>query len=86
MHGVIDRIEDGTAVILIEEENKEWKIRTESLPIGANEGTILQLDKSNEVYTIIGIDRDATNLASNKAQSLQRKLQSKKKRSKFRRG
>ena len=40
---------------------------------------------TNDTYTIIGLDEEATNAASNKAQQLQNKLQAKKKRSKFKR-
>ncbi len=85
MLGVIDRIEDGIAVILIEENKQEWKVTEENLPEGAKEGTVLQLSLTNDTYTIIGIDKEATKTASNKAKHLQKKLQSKKKRSKFKR-
>ena len=40
---------------------------------------------TNDTYTIIGLDEEATNAANNKAQQLQNKLQAKKKRSKFKR-
>jgi len=85
MRGVIDRIEDSIAVILIEENNQEWKIAEEKLPTGAEEGAVLLLEATNDTYTIVGIDQDTTNAASNKAQKLQNKLQAKKKRSKFKR-
>lgn len=85
MRGVIDRIEDGIAVILVEENNQEWKIAEEKLPTGAKEGAILKLEMTNDTYTIIGLDEEATNAANNKAQQLQNKLQAKKKRSKFKR-
>ena len=85
MRGVIDRIEDGIAVILIEEKNREWRIAKEKLPTGAKEGAVLQLEMTNDTYTIIGLDEEATSAASNKAQKLQNKLQAKKKRSKFKR-
>lgn len=85
MQGVIDRIEDGIAVILIETEGTEWAVDETSLPVGAIEGTILQLEKNNGTYEIISIDEDATNTAIDKANTLQNKLQTKKKRSKFKR-
>jgi len=85
MRGVIDRIEDSIAVILIEENNQEWKIAEEKLPTGAEEGAVLLLEATNDTYTIVGIDQDTTNAASNKAKKLQNKLQAKKKRSKFKR-
>lgn len=85
MLGVIDRIEDGIAVILIEAENKEWTVAEDHLPTDAKEGTILQLEVVQDTFNIIRIDEEATKSATAKATSLQNKLQAKKKRSKFKR-
>lgn len=85
MQGVIDRIEDGIAVVLIEAKNKEWTVEVEHLPKDAKEGTILQLEAESKIYKIIGIDEAVTKTATDKAKSLQNKLRTKKKTSKFKR-
>lgn len=85
MHGVIDRIEEGIAVILIESRKSEWTVPESQLPQGSKPGTILQLAVTGNDFTIIGIDQEATIAASEKAGTVQQKLQSKKKRSKFKR-
>lgn len=85
MLGVIDRIEDGIAVILIDEKQQEWSIEASFLPKGSVEGTVLQLIETDESFEIISIDWEATAAATKKAQLLQKKLHAKKKRSKFKR-
>jgi len=85
MHGIIDRIEDGIAVILIEEIQQEWTIHESELPAQCEAGTVLQLEETDEGFEIIAIDQEATQKAAAKASMLQKKLQTKKKRSKFKR-
>jgi len=85
MHGVIDRIEDGIAVILIEESKTEWAVKEALLPPGSQPGTVLNLTETADDFSIINIDKEATATAKEKANTLQQKLQSKKKRSKFKR-
>ena len=85
MQGVIDRIEDEIAVILIEEKKQEWTIHESKLPAQSGAGTILQLKETEEGFEIIAIDEEATQKAAAKANMLQKKLKAKKKRSKFKR-
>lgn len=85
MHGVIDRIEDGIAIILIASKEIEWSVNEADLPQGSREGTVLQLAATADGFSIIGVDKEATIAATDKATSLQKKLQAKKKRSKFKR-
>lgn len=85
MRGIIDRIEDGIAVILIDEKQKEWSVAETELPEGSVEGTVIQLEETDGAFKIISIDQEATATATKKAQMLQKKLQAKKKRSKFKR-
>ncbi len=85
MRGVIDRIEDGIAVILIDEKQREWSVAEIELPEGSVEGTVVQLEEKDGAFKIISIDQEATAAATKKAQMLQKKLQAKKKHSKFKR-
>lgn len=85
MQAVIDRIEDGIAVILIEEVQVEYAIDELELPAGSKEGTWLTVQQTENDWKIIGIDEEATKAATTSAQQLQRKLQKKKKRSRFKR-
>ena len=85
MHGVIDRIEEGIAVILIESRKAEWTVQASQLPQGSQPGTVLQLAVTANDFTIIGIDQEATTAAFAKTETIQQKLQAKKKRSKFKR-
>lgn len=83
--GVLDRIEDGIATILIEEENKEFTLPQDELPNGSKEGTWFSLKKQNDTFIIHEINEEKT--ASNWQQSkdLMDKLKSKKRTSKFKR-
>ena len=56
MKGVLDRIEDGIAVILVEEKGDEFTIREHDLPDGSEEGTWFRLDYGDTGYTILAID------------------------------
>jgi len=85
MQAVIDRIEDGIAVILIEEVQQEWTTNEVNLPAGSEAGTWLNVEQTTAGWNIIGIDEEATKAATASAQRLQQKLQKKKKRSKFKR-
>lgn len=85
MQAVIDRIEDGVAVILIEELKEEWTTDKANLPSGSEAGTWLTIQQTADGWEIIQIDEEATKAASASARNLQQKLQKKKKRSKFKR-
>lgn len=83
--GVLDRIEDGLAVILIEELEEQFTIRTEDLPENSEEGTWFTLKKEGENYVIVAIDKELTQQQQQKASSLLEQLRSKKRGSKFKR-
>ena len=85
MKGVIDRIEDGLAVVLVEEANDEFTIKENKLPTGSKEGTSLTLDYTGGTYTIISIDEETTRKMEETSTLLMNKLQKRKKASKFKR-
>jgi len=85
MKGVIDRIEDGLAVILVEKDNVEFKIKENELPAGSKEGTWFTLDYKNGKYTIISIDEKTTKEMEQTSVLLMNKLKKRKKSSKFKR-
>lgn len=60
MKGVIDRIEGGTAVILVESENKEFTVDVESLPDEAEKDVWLTLEVKGEVIVSVEIDENET--------------------------
>lgn len=85
MKGVLDRIEDDMAVIIIEEVGREFTLAKEELPSGSKIGTWFAIDFSDDQYTILSIDKEKTEQAYEKSALLMKKLQQKKKRSKFKR-
>lgn len=85
MKGVLDRIEDGIAVILVEEKGDEFTIRAHDLPDGSEEGTWFRLDYGDTGYTILAIDETTTNEADERSALYFKKLQQRKKQSKFKR-
>jgi len=85
MKGVLDRIEDGLAVILIEEKGEEFTLREQDLPVGSKEGTWFKLSYKDGNYSILAIDEKATKEQSKTSEKLLEKLQNRKKESKFKR-
>lgn len=85
MKGVLDRIEDGLAVILVEDAGNEFTVRQDELPVDSKEGTLFKLDYTDGKYTISSIDTAETERAQEKSALLLRKAQQKKKQSKFKR-
>lgn len=85
MRGVLDRIEEGLAVILIEEAGKQFTLPENELPAGSEIGTSFTIAFKNNQYTIIAIDEAETKRTSEKSARLMQQLQQKKKRSKFKR-
>lgn len=85
MKGVLDRIEDGLAVILVEEKGDEFTISAHELPVGSKEGTWFELAYEDGGYFIHSIDEQATKKHDEASNFLLTKLQQKKKRSKFKR-
>src|SRR5699024_8083941 len=84
MKGVLDRIEDNDmAVILIEEINKELIIPLHELPSGSKESTWFHIEKRDETFEVISIDSKTTSQEAEKSTDLMKKLQEKRKDSKF---
>lgn len=85
LKGVLDRIEDGFAVILIEELKEEIIISEHNLPTGSKEGTWLIIEQNNDQFRIVKIDEEATRAAFEKSKSLREQLKEKKKGSRYKR-
>lgn len=85
MKGVLDRIEDKLAVILVEDLGKEFTVQTNELPPNSVEGTWFKIAQTDKGFTIIEIDDIETERARSKSDLLLKKLQQKKKKSKFKR-
>lgn len=85
VHGVLDRIEDGVATILIEELNKEITIFEADLPDGSKEGTWFLLNNKNGHFTISEIDVQKTNREQQTTENLMNELKRRKRTSKFKR-
>jgi len=85
MRGVLDRMEDGLAVILVEEKGDEFTVSANDLPEGSEEGTWFQLSHNRSGYAIIKIDQTMTEKQTDKSLLLQKKLRQRKRPSKFKR-
>ena len=60
---VIDRFEDGWAVLLIGEEERRVNVPRKALPRGAREGHWLQVELEGDQLLSASIDREATEQA-----------------------
>ena len=58
--GVVDRISDGWATILVGGREQEQKVREDALPDGAKEGSIVTVRASGLRIEIVGVDDKAT--------------------------
>ncbi len=66
--GVIDRIEDGTAVVLVgEDEGESLDVPASLLPEGAEEGDHLNIT--------VALDKESRNSAEERVKALQEKLE-----------
>lgn len=83
MHAVLDRIENGIAVLLIEEKNAEYNIPAEQLPTDSEEGTWFNVEVVADQLRIINIDEQKTKQATDNTMSLMKKLRAKQSKSKF---
>jgi hypothetical protein len=57
---VIDRFEDGWAVLLVGEGERKLDVRRKALPRGAREGHWLQVEVEGETLLSASIDREET--------------------------
>lgn len=83
MKAVLDRIENGIAVLLVEELKEEFTVNEATLPTGSKAGIWFNVEKVTNSFKIISIDEATTEKNIHKSASLMAKLQEKKKRSKF---
>lgn len=82
--GVIDRIVDGqTAVILVEEEGKQFDVAVEQLPPQAGEGSWLRLEIEADEIMSIAVDTEMTRQMQERIHRKTQRLRSKRKTSKF---
>lgn len=85
MLGFLDRIEEGLAVILIEETVNEFTVHAETLPSNSEVGTIFNLVHDGENYHIVSINEEETEKRKDTSVTLLQGLQKRKKKSKFKR-
>lgn len=85
LYGVLDRIENGKATILIENTNDELIIYEVDLPEGSHEGTWFSLKKENDTYHILEIATEKTAHSWEKSKQLMDQLKAKKRTSRFKR-
>lgn len=84
--GVIDRIEDKyKAVILLEDENREWIVDLDQLPDGCIEGSWLLLDISGHVINHIQLDRKKSIRKQDRVKNKMNQLRAKSTGSRFKR-
>lgn len=57
---VIDRFEDGWAVLLVGEDERRLNVPRKQLPRGVREGTWLQVELDGDILVSATIDREAT--------------------------
>jgi len=74
MKGVLDRVEDGIAVILVEETNEQFTIPVANLPTGSKEGMWFTLATKEDSYYIVAIDKQKTAAQTERINTLQQKL------------
>ena len=58
--GVVDRITDGWAVILVGDEEDEHRLRENDLPEGVNEGSVVRVRFDGSDIEIVEADDEAT--------------------------
>ncbi|HLS34621.1 MAG TPA: DUF3006 domain-containing protein [Bacillota bacterium] len=85
LKGVLDRIEDNQAVILIEEIGEQFTLPQEELPSNSEEGTWFSIKQEHGKFTIIEIDEPLTKEKQAQSADLMSQLRAKKGSSKFKR-
>ena len=86
MKGVLDRFEDqGKAVILIEERQKELVVPDSDLPKGSQKNTWFTIEEQEGSFYIVAIDHEMTRKKAADTEALLNKLRSKQNSSRFRR-
>ncbi|RQW22979.1 DUF3006 domain-containing protein [Bacillus sp. C1-1] len=72
-HGVVDRVTNGIAVILVDSLQKQFEMRQQDLPIDAKEGTWLSLTLDNSHAHVLNATVDHTQ-QKKKQQTIREKL------------
>lgn len=85
LKGVLDRIEDNQAVVLVEEKGEQFTLPKEKLPPNSKEGTWFSIKQENEKFVIVKIDEQLTKEKQAQSADLMSQLQAKKSSSKFKR-
>lgn len=73
-HAVVDRVVDGTAVVLVGDDETEVALDVDRLPEGAGEGAWLSVRVDGDRLDIIGADPDATARAQARAEAQRERL------------
>ncbi len=73
VEAVVERIEDGIAVVLVGEEEEEWDFPAHLLPPEAEEGMILLLEKGEQHFEVVGIGRSRVDLEARLMRPLSRR-------------
>ena len=71
--GLVDRIEDGVAIVLVGLELEEWDFPAHLLPGEAKEGTVLRLRSVDGSFEVIDIDASVKPFEERLGRGLNRK-------------
>jgi hypothetical protein len=71
--GLVDRIEDGVAIVLVGAALDEWDFPAHLLPDEAKEGTVLRLREVDGSYEVVDIDPSVKPLEERLDRGLNRK-------------
>lgn len=85
MKGMLNRIEDGWAVILIEEEQKELLLPLSQLPEGSQVNSWFDIELEGEDLCSISLDEESRAAKEQEARDLRRKLRRRSRGSRFKR-
>src|SRR5690625_1246790 len=76
-YGIIDRLIDNLAIVLVEEQFLQLEINIEMLPENAQEGSIIMLEISNDEIIVVKDCVEKAKIERNKSEILIKKLQEK---------
>ncbi|MGH2428589.1 MAG: DUF3006 domain-containing protein [Candidatus Limnocylindria bacterium] len=60
LRGVVDRLTDGLAVVLVGDDEIEHHVPLDRLPAGVEEGSVVLVRMRDGELEVIGLDRDET--------------------------
>lgn len=85
MKGMLNRIEDGWAVILIEEEQKELLLPVSHLPEGSEVNSWFEIELDGDKFCSISLDEESRAVKEKEARDLRRRLRRRSGSSRFKR-